>query len=69
MAGYGDLYDSLLGIGRKSECSRCHREFDEDSDELEAGPYGGLLCKACRTPTMMIYISEWEMEMAEEVQL
>ena len=53
---YGDLYDYLLGQGKKVECTRCHREFDEDADELEPGMYGEMLCRACRTPTMSLYI-------------
>lgn len=59
---HGELYDSLLGPRKKVRCSRCHREFDEETADMEPDDYGGLLCHSCRTPTMAIHIPWWMME-------
>lgn len=65
---YSSLYASLLGPRRKVECSRCHREFDEETADMEPDAYGGQLCYACRTPTMAIYVPWWVEAEAKEVK-
>lgn len=68
MQAYSDFYSYLLGRTKKVECYRCHREFDEETDELEPDLYGGMLCESCRTPTMAIYVPPWQLDMAEDVR-
>ena len=65
---YSDFYSRLLGPHKKIECSRCHREFDEETEDMEPDDYGGQLCESCRTPTMAIAITWWEEMNSTEVK-
>ena len=65
---YGDIYSRLFGSCRKVECSRCHREFDEETADMEPDAYGGQLCYSCRTPTMAIYLPRWVEDAVKEVK-
>ena len=65
---YSDFYSHLLGQHKTVTCSRCHREFDEETADMEPDAYGGQLCHSCRTPTMAIYVPWWVEAEAKEVK-
>ena len=65
---YSVFYPHLLGPHEKVTCSRCHREFDEETTDMEPDAYGGPLCYSCRTPTMAIDVPRWVEDAIKEVK-
>lgn len=58
---HGELYDSLLGPRKKVRCSRCHREFDEETADMEPDE--------CKSADQFFEMLPERLELLEQAQL